>query len=137
MDEGKTWIDEAIEREATPKALREETTRDFCAKRGIPESTYYYEVNKKEVEAKIQEICFRYAKKYTPDVLENLGERATKDNKAAELFLDYVLEKKKKFDLTSDDKAIEPITAINYIVPNGLNNPETDPEATQGVGIPQ
>lgn len=126
----KTWIELAIEREATPKPLREQTTRDFCAEHNVPESTYYYEVNKKENQIRVEEICFSTAKKHTPEVLENLGERAKKDNKAAELFLDYVLEKKKKFDLTSDDKAIEPITAINYIVPNVSDNSQTDTEAT-------
>lgn len=130
METEKNWIEIAIEREATPKPLREQTTRDFCAEYGIPESSYYYEVNKKENQIKIEDICFRLAKKYTPEVLENLGERATKDNKAAELFLDYVLEKKKKFDLTSDNKAIEPITAINYILPDGVNNSQTDTETT-------
>lgn len=103
-DMEQNWIDAMIEREAIPKAARQETTAEFCAKWGIPESTYYFNSSKKENQEKIVELCFKQAKKYAPDVLESLGERATKDNMAAGMFIEYVLEKKKRLDMTSDDK---------------------------------
>ena len=109
-EEKKNWIDAMIEREATPKPLREETTRDFCTKHGIPESTYYYEVNKKENWEKIEDLCFKQAKKHTPEILENLGERGKTDNKAAEIFLEFILERKKRMDITSNNESINTIT---------------------------
>lgn len=106
MEERIDWVHEMIERESTPEHLREETTRQFCEKRGIPESTYYYTRNKKENQEKIFEICLHLAKKYTPEIMENLGERAKGDNKAAEIFLEYVWKQKKRMDMTTNDKEL-------------------------------
>lgn len=116
----KNWIDEMIERQATPEPLREGTTAEFCKKWGIPESNYYYHAAKPENEKKILNISLRLAKNYTPEVLKNLGERAKGDNKAAELFLDYVLELRKKVDMTSGGK---PIPLLGY-VRNHVSNQE-------------
>ena len=108
----KNWINEMIEREATPKPLREETTIAFCKKNELPKSTYYYEANKKENWEKIEDLCFKLAKKYTADILDGLGQRATKDTRSAEVFMEFILERKKRMDLTSDDK---PIGILNTI----------------------
>jgi hypothetical protein len=110
----KNWIDEMIEREASPEALREETTDQFCAKRKIAKSTYYFQKNRTENSKKILNLSLNNAKKYTSDVLDNLGKRAKTDNKAAELYLNYVLELKKRLDLTSNDKEL-PTPILGYV----------------------
>jgi alcohol dehydrogenase class IV len=109
--EEKTWIDEMIERQATPEPLREETTKEFCLKWNIPESNYYYHVAKKENQKKILELSLGLAKKYTADILENLGVRAKSDNKAAELFMDYVLQLSKNVDIKTNGESIAGLTA--------------------------
>lgn len=100
------WIDEGIEREATPKRLRAETTVAFCKRHGIERSTYYFEMLKKENFEKIEELCFKQAKKHTANILDSLGQRAVDDNKAAEIFLEFVLERKKRLDLTTKGESI-------------------------------
>ena len=44
--EKTNWVDEMIQREALPKAAREETVVAFCKKWGISEPTYYYQSSK-------------------------------------------------------------------------------------------
>lgn len=102
----KTWIDLMIEREATPKALRKETTVDFLKEHDVASSTYYRELSHKDNQEKILNICLSLAKRYTPEIMENLGERATKDNKAAELFMDYVLKLSKNLDIKTDGESL-------------------------------
>lgn len=106
-----SWIDEGIEREATPKQLRAETTTAFCARVGVERSTYYYEMQKKDVFEKIEDLCFKQAKKHTADILDALGQRAKTDNKASELFLEFILERKKRVDITTKD---ETLNAMSY-----------------------
>ena len=108
----KNWIDEMIIREATPQQLREGINSEFCQKWGVPESTYYWNTSKKENQDKIVELALRYAKKHTSDVLENLGVRAKEDNKAAELFIKFVLElaEKRITDLTSKGERLGIVT---------------------------
>lgn len=133
-ERAKNWIEEMIERESTPKRLREQSTRDFCKERGIPESSYYYEVSKKEHQERILEICLNLAKRFTPDILENLGERATKDNKATELFLEYVLNKSKNIDIKSGGEKIM-IQGIEMILPSTYeNNVKTNDKTIPSMG---
>lgn len=99
-----------IEREAIPMPLRKETTVEFCKERGIAESTYYFQSSKRENMDIIEEICFKNAKKHTPEILENLGVRAKDDHKDAQLYLEFILERKKKMDITTDNKPIGILT---------------------------
>lgn len=110
MEEQKSWLEEMIERQSIPETLRKETTKDFCEKFGINESTYYYQASKPENQKIILENSLNLAKKYTPDILENLAVRAKGDNKAAELFLEYVWKLSKQLDIKSDGKSIASLT---------------------------
>lgn len=99
------WVEKAVEYEATPKSLREPQDKmtfidDICK---VPRATYYYEINKKETQEKIIDLCFKQAKKRTPEVLEKLGKKAEEgDNVSIGQFLEFVLEKKKKMELSAD-----------------------------------
>ena len=68
------WLEEAIKLEATPKSIRQETIRDFCKRFEIPESSYYYHVNKKENRAKVLELTLNEANKIAcnPDSMGQL-----------------------------------------------------------------
>lgn len=133
MAEEKNWIQEMIEREATPKTLRKETVEDFCARHGVSVSTYYYQSSKTENWKKVLEISLMSAKKEVPDVLKVLGEKAKSgDMKAIDLYLDYVVQLSKNIDIKSDGKELKAITGINYILPND-NNDSTNSEATPGI----
>ena len=103
----KTWLDEAIEREALPPEAREETTQAFCKRWDLPDSNYYYHIAKEENQAKIVKLAINNARKYAPEVLDNLGERAKKDNKATEMYLKFILELAEKADITSKGEKIE------------------------------
>ena len=118
-----------IEREAIPKAAREDTVAEFCVKWGIANSTYYLNASSKENLEKIDDICFRLAKKHTPEVLENLGERAKENARDAELYLEYVSERKKRFDMTSGDKPI-PLYNPNAFSDNNSIKEDTHTEET-------
>lgn len=98
------WIEEMIEREATPESQRGETTVEFCKQRDIPIRTYYYHAAKPDNQKKILEFSLNLAKRFTSDIMENLAIRAKSDNKAAEMFLDYVLQLSKTIGLTVDIK---------------------------------
>lgn len=101
------WLDEALAREATPKALRQLTIEQFAEKWGITSSKYNYEMGKDENWKKVLEITLNLAKKSTPEVLERLKEKAESgDLKAIEMFLDYILKLAKNLDIKSDGKAI-------------------------------
>jgi hypothetical protein len=98
----KNWIDEMIEREAVPREAREETTRDFCKKRGIDERTYYYTVRKKENQEQILAICLNNAKRETPEILKKLSENAKAGKeKSIEMYLKFIIELAEKTDITS------------------------------------
>jgi len=101
MTEKVNWIDKMIEREALPPTLREETVEVFCNTYNIGTSTYYYQASKPENQEKIVNLSVNYAKKHTSEILDNLGERAKKDNKASELFLEFILKfaKRQEMDL--------------------------------------
>jgi len=109
-----SWIDLMIERQSTPEQLRTQTIVDFCIEHKISESKYYYQASKPENQKHIVNTCLNNAKKYAPEVLEGLGERGKKDNRAAELYLKFILELREKTDVTTKGEKID---AINYIVP--------------------
>lgn len=114
--EAKDWITAMIEREAIPKAARKETTAEFCAKWGVPESTYYYNSSSTENQKKIVELCFKQAKKMAPEILEKLGEKASGGSeKSMEMFLKLVLDKSEtstvKVEKTVDDEEFDSLMA--------------------------
>lgn len=96
------WLQDMIDRESTPEHLRTETTADYCKRIGIPQRTYYYHCAKADNQKKILENSLNIAKTHTVDILHNLAERARKDNKAAEMFLDYVLQLSKSIGVKVD-----------------------------------
>lgn len=105
-----------IEREATPKAARQETVAEFCAKWGIGESTYYYQSSKTDNEKKIVELCFKQAKKRAPEILEKLGDKASEGSeKSMEMFLKLVLDKSEnstvKVEKSVDDAEFDSMMA--------------------------
>jgi hypothetical protein len=101
------WLEEAIKLEATPKTLRQETIRDFCARMSIPESNYYYHINKKENKAKVLEMVLNVAKTSAPDILKKLVERAEEgDMKAIDMYMDMILQLSKNLDVKTDGKPI-------------------------------
>jgi hypothetical protein len=103
----KTWIDEMIERESTPKPLREGKMADFCAKWGIDSSTYYYQARKKENQKKVIDIWLSEAVKGGNEVLEKLRQNAINGKeKSIEMYLKFVLELKERMDVTTKDEAI-------------------------------
>lgn len=111
--ETKNWIEEAIEREAIPKAARKESVSEFAKKWGIDESTYYWQMRKPEHEKKVLEICLSQAKKGTPDVLEKLREKAEGGSeKSIEMYLKFILALTDKIDLTSGGKPLPLLHAI-------------------------
>lgn len=101
------WKELSLNRESIPRHLREETTKEFCKKFEVPESTYYEYVSKKESQAEIVKKSLNNVKKYIPEVLEKLGEKAVLgDMKAIEMYLEYIIKLNKKLDVTSEVKTI-------------------------------
>lgn len=100
------WLDAMIERQALPEEVREGTNEEFFKKWNVSSSTYYYQASKEENQAKIVKLALNNAKKYAPEVLNNLGERAVKDNKAAEMYLKFILQLAEKTDITSGGSPI-------------------------------
>lgn len=115
-EEPKDWITAMIEREATPRAARQETVAEFSAKWGIGESTYYYQSSNPDNEKKIVELCFKQAKKRAPEILEKLGDKASEGSeKSMEMFLKLVLDKSEsstvKLEKSVDDKEFDSLMA--------------------------
>lgn len=105
--EEQNWLNEALAREATPKALRELTIEQFALKWNITSSKYNYEMGKDESWKKVLEITLNLAKKSTPEILEKLKQKAESgDMKAIEMFLDYILKLAKNLDITSAGKPL-------------------------------
>lgn len=103
-----TWIDEAIELEATPPAAREISVTDFAEKHGIDRSLYYWHMRKPENEKRVLELSLSQAKKGTSTVLDKLRQKAEegKDMKAMEMYLKFVLALKERKDVTSNDQTV-------------------------------
>jgi len=120
-----TWVDEAVIQEATPKALRKETTRDFCARHGIPESNYYYHVNKADNKKRILEITLNVAKSAAPEVLEILVSKAMEgDMRAIDLYMDMILQLSKNIDVKTN--------GLSIVFDKSFNKGETTREAEGG-----
>ncbi len=101
------WLIEAIEREATPKHLRQETADEFSYRHNIDVKHYYYVVNKEENRKKSLELALDNAKIRAPAILEKLGEMAEGGNiQAINSYLDYILKLSKNLDLTTGGKPI-------------------------------
>lgn len=122
----KEWIEAMIQREATPKPERMETTAQFAEKYGISESTYNYQKNKKENKKKIIEIWLNEAIEGGNEVLKKLKENALAGKeKSLEMYLKFVLELAENLDIKSDGQALSIRFSNLY---NGL--PRTTSEAS-------
>lgn len=124
----KTWIDEAIQREATPKDLRKETQQEFCKRIGIDTSTYYRNVMRPENKKKIVNIWLNEAFIGGNEVLKALQEKAKKgDVKAIELYMKFILELVENFDIKSGGNTFQVIfdnSFKNYA--NSASSSKTD-----------
>lgn len=119
-EEKQNWIELMLEREALPETVREQTTGEFCKEQNVPQSTYYYHVSKEENKKKVISIAINNAKKHAPTVLNNLGERGKDDNKAAELYMKFILQLAEKTDITSNGEKIMFLPA-EVIDKNGIS----------------
>ena len=125
----KDWVEEAIQREATPKDLRKETQQEFCEKHGIDRTTYYRQMLRKDNKRKIVEIWLNEALNGGDEVLRALQQKAVKgDTKAIELYMKFVLELAENLDVKSGGQTIA-IQIINSIADkhniNGSTNIST------------
>lgn len=111
-----------IVREAVPAPIRTDTVAEFCGKYGIGDSTYYYQSSKPENQTKIISLALQNAKKYAPEVLDNLAERAKSNSKDTEMYLKFILQLAEKTDITSGGEKIVPI----YAGVSKHNRDETD-----------
>lgn len=99
----KNWIQAMIEREAIPKAARQDTIAEFCAKWEISDSTYNYQKNLKENKKRILEVWLNEASDGGNEVLAKLKEKALSGSeKSIEMYLKFVLQLKEGLDLTTD-----------------------------------
>lgn len=132
----ENWITAMIEREAIPKAAREETVDEFCLKWGIPASTYYYQSSKPDNWKKTLEISLNKAKKDCPEILQVLGEKAKAgDMKAIDMYLNYIVQLAKNLDIKSDGKQIIPLAGFNYVKPTSEDTDnKTITETAQSLG---
>ena len=126
----ENWVDAMINREAIPKAARQETVAEFCSKWKISESTYYYQSSDINNQKKIVKIAVSLVKKSLPEVLDKLREKAEAgDVKAMDMFLNYVAELSKNLDIKSDGKALPtPILPLDVILTDNSNNKDSEPE---------
>lgn len=103
----KGWIQEMINREATPKSERVGTVEGFCKERGISVSTYDYQRRKKENKRQIIQIWLNEAVNGGNEVLAKLKENALSGKeKSLEMYLKFVLELAENIDVKSDGKTI-------------------------------
>lgn len=129
MEKAKNWINAMIEREATPKPLREGTIASFCAEWGVDESTYYYQSRKKENRAKIIEIWLAEAVKGGNEVLSKLKENALEGKeKSIEMYLKFILELKERMDVTSKGEQFPLIIAKEIAIKNKIDVPNSSTE---------
>jgi hypothetical protein len=124
------WIQKAIERQAIPKPLREETVAEFCAKHNVPVSTFHYTLAKTENQQRILELLVNKAKDSAPEILDTLVEKAKQgDMKAMDIFVDSIMKIAKNVDVKSDGKPLylptELHTKYGY---NSNTSPEGDSE---------
>lgn len=116
----RKWIVAMIQREATPLKARTESLAAFCEKHNITEAVYYFYAKKPEYRKRMVRLIMETVKEHTGDIMNNLALRAKTDNKAAELFLDYVLELSKNFDFKTDGRPL--IAGLTNEQKTHLNN---------------
>ena len=127
--EKKDWVEEAIQREATPSPKRQETVEEFSRRHGIDPSTYYYNMRKKENKRKVVEIWLNEALVGGNEVLEALREKAKAgDTKAIELYMKFVLELAENLDIKSDGRPI--IQIVNQIATKYEATPSSSDNST-------
>ncbi len=129
----KNWVKAMIEREATPKPERRETTAQFAERYGICESTYNYQKNKKENKKEVIRIWLNEAIDGGNEVLKKLKDNAIAGKeKSIEMYLKFVLELAENLDIKSDGKPI-PILTINNVLSNNSDKKDyLDAEEDQG-----
>ena len=121
------WLDAAIEREATPKALRENTVAQFSEKWGIKPDKYNYEMGKEENWKKVLEISLRFAKKAVPEIVQKLTEKAEMgDLNAIAMVMDKIYKLASNLDVKSDGKPLPVLVKF-------LDEKRTDNRDTVGV----
>ena len=92
---------------AQPQSLRKkhvELQREW----GIPESTFYWATSKKEFNQRIVEIALTEAKRWIPELIEVLKDKAIvdKSEKSIEMALKYIAETKDRLDVTTKDEKL-------------------------------
>lgn len=101
------WIDLAIQFEATPQRLREQTVVEFCEEHDVPRSTYYSAMSRTENKKRILELTLNKAKDEAPEVLDVLVQKAKDgDMRAMDIYIDSILKLAKNLDLKSDGKPL-------------------------------
>lgn len=116
----KDWIQDMINREATPKAERKESIAIFSKKHGISEETYYFHKKKKENKKKIIEIWLSEAVDGGNEVLQKLKDNALEGKeKSIEMYLKFILELAENLDITSGGEKLNSL--IDIIKQNGTN----------------
>lgn len=75
---------------------------------GIPESTFYWVTSKRDFSQKIVEIALNDAKKWIPELIEVLKDKAIvdKSEKSIEMALKYIAETKERLDVTSKNEKL-------------------------------
>jgi len=129
-EEKADWVAKAIEYEATPKSLREPKSKmDFINSLGIPRSSYYHEISKRENKKKIVDIWLNEALNGGNEVLEKLKQNALEGKeKSIEMYLKFVLELAENLDIKSDGKSFQVIfdTAFKNYGGNSASKTEGD-----------
>lgn len=99
------WVNEMIQREATPKPERTETVEQFCKRFGISSETYFYQARKKENQKAIIEIWLNEAVKGGNEVLHKLKDNALEGKeKSIEMYLKFILQLAEKTEANLDAK---------------------------------
>jgi len=119
--ENKGWIQEMIEREATPKAERKETRENFCDRFGISEGTYNYQRVKKENQRQIIKIWLNEATNGGNEVLAKLKQNALEGKeKSIEMYLKFVLQLAEQLDIKLDDNTKLSYERAKQIIADGI-----------------
>src|SRR5574343_403525 len=117
----KGWIQEMIEREATPKAERKETREKFCERFDISEGTYNYQRVKKENQRKIIQIWLNEATNGGNEVLAKLKQNALEGKeKSIEMYLKFVLQLAEQLDIKLDDNTKLSYERAKQIIADGI-----------------
>lgn len=108
------WLDEAIQRQALPKHLRQESVEEFCARNGTNIKAYYYQLSKEENKKKILEVVLNTAKDAAPEIMDVLVQKAKDgDIRSIEIYIDSILRLAKQLDITTKDLPIPLLNVLN------------------------